>query len=232
MIYYAIGDVHGEDDKLARLHDFIFDDASRLGGAFEIVHLGDLIDRGAKSRDVVARVMAMEQNHASCCIKGNHEAMLLKAIDSEDSKATYDWALNGGAATQMSYEAVHGEHVNWRDALDRPHVKWLRSLKLMRFDEGRRILFVHAGIDPKRYPDCDEAVMLWTRSKSFFDVTQWPERAELEGLLVVHGHTPTEDDEPEIFDQRINVDTGACFGGPLTCVALAPGEKPRFLRAA
>ena len=55
---------------------------------------------------------------------------------------------------------------------------------------------------------------------------------ELADILVVHGHTPTDDFEPDAQRRRINIDTGACFGGPLTCVALAPGEAPRFLYAA
>ena len=70
-----------------------------------------------------------------------------------------------------------------------------------------------------------------TRSRAFFNTDAWPDRDELYDILVVHGHTPTDDFEPDQQDQRINVDTGACFGGPLTAAVLAPGEHPRFLRA-
>ena len=69
---------------------------------------------------------------------------------------------------------------------------------------------------------------MWARSSKFTDASSWPDRAELEGLTVVHGHTPQ--DEPEVEPRRINVDTGACYGGPLTAVMLKPGAEPSFLR--
>jgi serine/threonine protein phosphatase 1 len=72
---------------------------------------------------------------------------------------------------------------------------------------------------------------MWTRSRAFFDSNRWPDRDELYDLLVVHGHTPTFDFEPDQQERRINVDTGACFGGPLTAVVLPPDDPPRFLRA-
>ncbi len=73
---------------------------------------------------------------------------------------------------------------------------------------------------------------MWTRSRKFFKSERWPERDKLKDLLVVHGHTPTDDFEPYVERRRINVDTGACFGGPLTCAVLAPNAAVRFLRAA
>ncbi|MEZ5938799.1 MAG: hypothetical protein R3C52_11350, partial [Hyphomonadaceae bacterium] len=78
-------------------------------------------------------------------------------------------------------------------------------------------------------PGCSEQVRLWTRSRKFFDSAAWPERPELDGLLVVHGHTPTSDFAPDIQARRINIDTGACFGGPLSAVMLKPGEDPSFI---
>ena len=91
------------------------------------------------------------------------------------------------------------------------------------------VAFVHAGIEPASFPDCADAVRLWTRSDRFFDHANWPEREELKNLLVVHGHTPRSY-QPENFPHRINVDTGACFGGPLTAVMLKEGAEPQFLR--
>ena len=72
---------------------------------------------------------------------------------------------------------------------------------------------------------------MWTRSEKFFKSERWPDRAELKDIIVVHGHTPTRDFEPDQQRRRINVDTGACYGGPLTSVVLAPDQTPRFLRA-
>ena len=74
------------------------------------------------------------------------------------------------------------------------------------------------------------SIYLWTRSDRFFHQSEWPDREELKDMMVVHGHTPRSF-EPEVFPHRINVDTGAVFGGPLTAVMLKEGERPEFLRA-
>lgn len=232
-VYYAIGDVHGENEKLALLHDCVREDATRLGVAPFMVHLGDLIDRGPDSRGVVARVMGAHeaQPDRAVTLMGNHEEMMLNAYDSRSVLAESAWGGNGGEATVRSYERANGAGPDWREAIDRTHLNWLRALPTLWRDVERSIAFVHAGIDPARFPHCSDEHRLWTRSSKFFDDRRWPQRAELDGLLVVHGHTPTDDFEPDVNRRRINVDTGACFGGPLTCVVLAPGDKERFLYA-
>jgi serine/threonine protein phosphatase 1 len=232
-VYYAIGDVHGEDEKLERLHDFIRDDARRLGVAPFFVHLGDLIDRGPESRGVIARVMSLHEREGdrAVTLKGNHEELLLHAYANRDSIGIYHWAENGGDETIASYMLANGAEDDWRDAIDREHLAWLRALPAIWRDEGRRLAFVHGGIDPQTFPDCSDEVRMWTRSNKFFDPRKWPNRPELEGLTVIHGHTPTEDFAPHVGPRRINVDTGVCLGGPLTCVVLAPDEGPRFLHA-
>ena len=114
--------------------------------------------------------------------------------------------------------------------IDPEHMDWMRALPVMIRRDN--FVFVHAGIDPKTFPDDSDEVKLWTRSRSFFDSEDWPERPELDGLTIVHGHTPTDDFRPDVSPRRINVDTGVCYGGPLTCVVLAPNERPRFLSVA
>lgn len=230
-VYYSIGDVHGEDEKLARLYDTIREDATRLGGAYQIVFLGDLIDRGPDSRGVVERAMRACAAGEAIALKGNHEELMLHAFDREDTIGLYHWANNGGDETIESYERANGRREHWRETVDAAHLKWLRNMPTIWRNEARGLVFVHAGIDPASFPHCSEEVRLWTRSRRFFDSERWPERDELRDLLVVHGHTPTRDSQPDVQRRRINVDTGACFGGPLTCVVLAPGEGPRFLRA-
>jgi serine/threonine protein phosphatase 1 len=230
-VYYAIGDVHGEDDKLALLHDFVRKDAARLGVAPFFVHLGDLIDRGPDSRGVIARLMKLHETDRAVTLKGNHEELMLHAYVKQESIGVYFWAENGGDETIASYKRVNGDRDDWRDAIDRAHLDWLRGLPVLWRDETRRLAFVHGGIDPSAFPNCSDEIRMWTRSEKFFDPRRWPDRPELEGLIVIHGHTPTHDYEPHLGPRRINVDTGACFGGPLTCVVLAPGEAPRFLYA-
>lgn len=229
--YYAIGDVHGELGKLDSLLEYIREDARRLGTIYKIVFLGDLIDRGPDSRAVIARAMTAERAGEAIVLKGNHEELMLHAYAKTESMGVYFWAENGGDETIASYKRVNGNADDWRDAIDREHIGFLRSLKVTHHDEARGLVFVHAGIDPKVFPACADELRMWTRSEKFYDPGRWPDRPELDGIRVIHGHTPTRDFEPHLNPRRINVDTGACFGGPLTCAVLAPGESPRFLYA-
>ena len=231
LTYYAIGDVHGEAQKLDQLLRSIRADAIGRKVAHRIVFLGDLVDRGPDSRRVVDRAMHLAHTEDAIVIRGNHEELMLHAYDNRESVGIYWWAENGGDQTITSYMGANGVCDDWRDAIDKAHIAWLRALPVMVRDEPRGLVFVHGGIDPKTFPDCTDEVRMWTRSHKFFDPGRWPDRPELEGILVVHGHTPTADFEPHANPRRINVDTGACFGGPLTCAVLAPGEPPRFLCA-
>lgn len=231
LVFYAIGDVHGEIGKLDRLLDFIRDDARHIGAQHKIVFLGDLIDRGPDSRAVVGRAMSAERAGEAIVLKGNHEELMLHAFVNKDSIGIYHWAENGGDQTIAAYKAANGDADDWRDAIDGEHIGYLRGLKVIYQDEARKLVFVHAGIDPSNFPNCSDELRMWTRSKKFYDCGRWPDRPELEGILVIHGHTPTHDFEPHLGLRRVNVDTGACFGGPLTCAVLAPNEKPRFLTA-
>lgn len=232
-VYYAIGDVHGMADKLAAMHQAIFDDIDqRLVTRAVIVHLGDYIDRGPDSRSVIDQIISLQnatQNdprYDVVSLLGNHEQMMINALDKSAPGARSLWTDNGGDATARSYRG----HTNGRDGMvDRMHVNWLRSLPTLHYDRERKIAFVHAGIDPQNFPNCEPEIHLWTRSARFFDREQWPDREELAGLTVVHGHTPTPDATPEHFPHRINVDTGAVFGGPLTCAVMPPHQDTRFL---
>lgn len=231
VIYYAIGDVHGEIEKLDRLLGFIREDARLRKAAYKIVFLGDLIDRGPDSRAVVERAMSAVAKGEAHAVKGNHEELMVHAYEKSESVGVFFWAENGGDETISSYMMANGCYDDWRDAIDDRHIQWLKALPAIIRDEARGLAFVHGGIDPATFPNCTDEVRMWTRSQKFFDPGRWPARPELEGLVVVHGHTPTHDFKPHANPCRINVDTGACYGGPLTAVVLAPGEGPRFLRA-
>jgi serine/threonine protein phosphatase 1 len=231
LTYYAIGDVHGELAKLDELLRAIREDAVLRKAAHKVVFLGDLIDRGPDSRSVVERAKTMCESGEAIAIKGNHEVLMINAYENRESVGIYWWAENGGDETILSYARANGFADDFRDAIDKEHIAWLDALPVMIRDEPRGLVFVHGGIDPKTFPDCSDDVRMWTRSHKFFKSERWPERDELRDLLVVHGHTPTVNSEPDVQRRRINVDTGACFGGPLTCAVLAPGETPRFLRA-
>jgi serine/threonine protein phosphatase 1 len=235
-VYYAIGDVHGEARRLSALYELILAeiDAARANAC--IVHLGDLIDRGARSRECVALAMTL---HACArdtlrvvTLRGNHEQMMLDALtEPDDASALQHWYRNGGNAALASYSDVNGWNPqDWRASIDEHHIAFLQTLPNLAVDEERRIAFVHAGIDPQTYPNCRDDIRLWTRSPRFFRTENWPDRPELEGLTVVHGHTPTETLAPYHVGGRINVDTGAVYGGSLTAAVLAPDQPVRFLQ--
>lgn len=236
-IYFAIGDVHGEADKLRQLHASILDRIAFEDRSAKIVHLGDYVDRGPDSRGVIETVMALEARFDRdpavevISLMGNHEQMMLDAYDAAHAEDAGSWWAQGGAQTADSYAGGKGQgDANWRAAVPAAHVSWMRRLGWVHIDMMRRLVFVHAGIDPARFPTEDPSIYLWTRSTRFFDRNQWPERDELRDLTVVHGHTPRTF-HPEVFAHRINVDTGAVFGGPLTAVMLKEGAQPEFLRA-
>jgi serine/threonine protein phosphatase 1 len=237
-IYYAIGDVHGMAKNLEALYAQIRADHDRRGGRAVIIHLGDYVDRGPDSKGVIELAMGLENKAAGSeslgvySLLGNHEQMMLDAFYDAHSTAAEHWFANGGAETVRSYaRGKDADQENWRKVIDTAHLDWLGNLPTLLVDETRKLVFVHAGIDPAAYPHCKDDIRIWTRSPKFFDPARWPDRPELDGIRVIHGHTPTTDFAPDVGERRINVDTGAVYGGALTCVVLAPGEKAAFLTA-
>lgn len=237
IVYYAIGDVHGEAARLRALHAKILADHAEHGGTSMVIHLGDYVDRGADSAGVIDAAMALEAAAVGRpdlrikSLKGNHEQLMLDAILNKKKTSERLWAINGGEETLESYAREETQSdADWRGLIPRAHVDWLQSLDTLYHDAERRLAFVHGGIDPETFPFCDDQIRMWTRADKFFHTEKWPRRQELAGLTVVHGHTPREDLMPDVFPRRINVDTGAVFGGMLTAVVLAPNVRLRFLQ--
>jgi len=227
-IYYAIGDIHGELSKLRRLHNNISDFHNNLYGdrPHTRIHLGDYVDRGPESCNVINYIQALKDDESFDVInlQGNHEIMMLEAHKTPNKTALRHWLVNGGEQTMKSYETSRPNY-----DLDR-HIEWISKLPTLYKDNERKLIFVHAGINPETYPEEERSVHLWTRSATFFESEYWLNPA-LTGITVIHGHTPTLTDYPDISKdgRRINVDTGACYGGPLTAAILAPDAPPRFL---
>lgn len=225
-IFYAIGDVHGEAARLRELHAKIdeFHEALHPETFKHIVHVGDYVDRGPDSRGVIDMLMAMQaaRPETTTCLMGNHEEMMLNAHHGEDVNF---WLRNGGTAAMASYRLTDP-----RD-LPRAHIDWMAALPTTFVPEGHDLIFVHAGVDPRTYPDDDEVKRRWMRGSRFFDTANWISPA-LKAMRVVHGHTPTRDAQPDISEdgRRINLDTGAAFGGTLTAGMFKGTEKPIFLQ--
>jgi serine/threonine protein phosphatase 1 len=199
VLTFAIGDIHGSFTKLANL----LRHCHAHGGDNELrfVFLGDYVDRGRRSREVVDLLIGLQAStpDQTVCLKGNHEDMLVDAARGNDEEL---WLDNGGDATLASYGV--------RGAADLPavHVAWLDRLPLAISDEKR--FYVHAGIYPgvPLQRQTKEA-MLWIRARFLSDLRD-------HGKLIVHGHTPTESMRPELHHNRLNLDTRAWSGGPLT----------------
>ncbi len=230
MRLYAIGDVHGCDAMLAGMHETIAADlAERPVADHRIVHIGDYTDRGADSAGVIARLAQMTAADARViCLKGNHDALFADFL-SDPAGAGPTWLGNGGDATLASYGVTPGHTlfggVDYRgtsrrfaEALPAAHRSFIETLPLTaRFGD---YLFVHAGIRPGvPLEDQDPDDLIWIREDFLWDGSD-------HGFVVVHGHTPA--NPPEVMPNRINVDTGAVYGGPLTCLALE-GTDYRFL---
>jgi serine/threonine protein phosphatase 1 len=213
----AVGDVHGSLRKLRTLIDRCQQHAD--GRPMTFIFLGDYIDRGAESAGVIRYVIDLQSQLTGrvIALKGNHEAMALGVIDGT-IPADY-WLAQGGAATLRSYGAESARE------LPHTHIDWLGSLPLS-YDDGRRF-FVHAGIDPEKPLGAQrEHDLLWIREPFLSDRRD-------HGRLIVHGHTPVATDKPDLRTNRLNLDTGAVFGGPLTAAVFtgAKVEPIAFLRA-
>jgi serine/threonine protein phosphatase 1 len=197
---YAIGDIHGCLDKLRGL--LLRCEKHADGRPLAFVFVGDYIDRGPQSCAVIDCLIDLQARYGGrvVTLMGNHEAMALAAIDG--SGPVRLWLAQGGLATLESYGVAEPRE------LPRAHVDWLRALPRS-YDDGRRF-FVHAGVDPgAALMAQDDFDLLWIREPFLSHRGDY-------GRLVVHGHTPLADGIPDLRDNRLNLDTGAVFGGPLT----------------
>jgi serine/threonine protein phosphatase 1 len=211
---YAIGDVHGCLDRLTALHALIADDlAARPVAEPLLVHLGDYVDRGADSAGVVARLAEGADMPAipTVNLMGNHEHMMLAALDSGEAEAVELWLANGGAESLLSWGVPRSARpAAWAAYLPERHLQFLHNLALSHAAGG--YLFVHAGLRPgvplERQSSHD---LMWIREPFLSATCSF-------GAVVVHGHTPRH--EPVVRPNRIGIDTGAVMGGALTCVVL------------
>ena len=198
VLTYAIGDIHGSYTKLANLLRHCIDHCG--GNTSRFVFLGDYIDRGKRSREVVSLLIETQRSRPGqvVCLMGNHEDMLLAAADRQDEAM---WLYNGGEATLQSYG------VGSAAELPPEHLAWFANLPAADSDERR--FFVHAGIMPGiALTQQRKDVLLWIREPFLSDEND-------HGLYVVHGHTPTGTGTPDLRPNRLNLDTLAWYGNPL-----------------
>jgi serine/threonine protein phosphatase 1 len=224
---YAIGDVHGRVDLLDQVFAKIDADLA-ANPPMRAVHvfLGDYVDRGPASREVLDRLIDRSSSHESVFLMGNHEAVFLEFL--HQPEVLKHWQQFGGLDTLMSYgltvelSSNAGQLAGLAAALDTAmpaEHHWFLNQLVPSYSCGD-FFFVHAGVRPGiALTKQSLEDLLWIRDEFLLHKGGFDK-------IIVHGHTPVL--EPEIRPDRINIDTGAYATGRLTCLVLE-GDQMRFM---
>ncbi len=225
---YVVGDVHGRLDLLDELLALIEADlAARPVGKAHLIFVGDLIDRGPASAQVVERLRSYRQpGLETLFLLGNHEEVLLRILDGETGLIA-KWRRFGGKECMASYgadPAAFGRTDDMqalalvRELVPAAHVEFLRGFAdTCRFGD---YLIVHAGIRPGvEFERQSQTDLRWIREPFL------GHRGD-HGFVVVHGHTIV----PKVEERtnRIAIDTGAYRSGRLTALVI-DGPERRYL---
>jgi len=223
---YVIGDIHGRNDLLLSVierittQEIVPDYLKR-----HIVFLGDYVDRGNKSKEVLQTLVDLDlPDFNIVTLDGNHEASMRGFL--EDPVKGKRWLHYGGDATLRSYGIdislesitvadVVAKSAELEAALPSKHKNFLYGLT--GYYSLGDFYFVHAGVNPKKtLEEQTERDLLWIRSEFLAN----------EGLyekVIVHGHSISA--QPEFRDNRIGIDTGAFYSNDLTCLVLHGNNK-------
>lgn len=220
---YVIGDIHGQSGQLDDALSLVDTDG---GSKARVVFVGDYVDRGPDSRGVIDRLQTgLAEGRDWTCLKGNHDRFFERFLETPEPRfdphllVGYHWFHEaiGGRATVESYGIRLPERIRQTDLaaelhglVPASHKQFLRSLELSHHVGD--LFFVHAGVRPG-VPLGQQAEndLVWIRQEFLEDYSD-------HGALVVHGHTPVK--HPELFSNRLAVDTGAGYGRTLVPVVI------------
>jgi serine/threonine protein phosphatase 1 len=222
---YVVGDIHGRldllEDLLAKIHAEL---QHHPAAKTLLVFVGDLIDRGPSSAQVLERLRTYRRRGIRTeFLLGNHEEVLLRILGG-DAELITKWRWFGGSECLQSY-GVEPEQLARvsdeealaivRQAIPDEHVRFLEGFAdSCRFGD---YLFVHAGIRPGvALEEQSQADLRWIRQPFLADDTD-------HGFMVVHGHTIAS--EVEQRSNRIGIDTGAYRTGVLTALAIEGADR-------
>ena len=224
---YAIGDIHGQFEMMADALEWIEADG---GADARVVFLGDYVDRGPDSFRVLEMLCrGIDEGRDWIPLLGNHDRMFRRFLDMGESHdprilSGKSWLHPnlGGRDTLASYGLeVEGEDppvtpvlADARDAVPAHHRKLLSALALCHAEAGK--FFVHAGVRPgTALSEQSEDDLIWIREPFL----SWKDPFE---ALIVHGHSPI--DAPVHYGNRVNLDSGAGYGQPLSA-AVFDGDE-------
>jgi serine/threonine protein phosphatase 1 len=203
---YVIPDIHGRSDLLGI--GMVDISAHARGNSGAIVTIGDYVDKGPQSRQVIDRLLAgVAFGWKFVALKGNHDALMAQALRDPSKMAA--WMEKGGDAALASYG---GNSV----AVPQTHLAWLDGLRLIYVDAHR--VYVHAGLDP--------AVPLDRQSEATLLTKRYPKGLSdgFGKLHVVHGHDNCPNG-PLLLEGRTNLDTLAWRTGRLT-IGVFDDDRP------
>jgi serine/threonine protein phosphatase 1 len=229
---YAVGDIHGRADLLQKMLQMISADSAGYDGECKVIFLGDYVDRGPDSKEVLNILSGIEQGKYKFafnveCLLGNHEEIILKFF--KDDSVAPGWFHYGGLQTLHSYginittatqdfEDIFILRKQLKELMPEQHLAFLNELNHIR--QVDNYFFVHAGIHPeKNLAEQTTHHYLWMREPFL----SYPQKLP---VTVVHGHSIHI--KPEVRINRIGIDTGAYVTGHLTAVVLQ-GSDRRFL---
>jgi len=240
-VIYAVGDIHGQVTMLRAMLDRLR--SLPLRDDDILIFIGDYIDRGEDSRAVIQTLLQLREERSGVVfLRGNHEQLILEArkgpppepADREGymllAESLLNWLQNGGAETLYSYGVE--DFMRWWEFIPESHWEFIRATELEYITEHYH--FVHAGLLPPgktwEGADWDLDPRLWIREPFL------KSKADFGGRRVVFGHTPQTSGRPLLQRNKIGIDTGAVYGGPLTTVVLEENftgrrpPPPRFIQ--
>lgn len=204
--FFAIGDIHGCAEELEELLAKL-----PICDQSTVVFLGDYVDRGPDSRNVIDQIIKLQKKCRVVALRGNHESMFIDFLEKPDSSGAALFILNGGGSTLASYSEKEG-HFTVPDE----HISFLKNCNV--FYETQDYFFVHGGVKDRPLSEMSEEkedVLLWIRDSFLNSDYDW-------GKVIVHGHTPV--NQITVKHNRINMDTACVFGGQLSAIEL-PSRK-------
>ncbi len=239
---YVIGDVHGMFDEFLILLDAIHQDAARTASDLcNILIVGDLVDRGPRSADLIAYLIENQDRLNIQSVQGNHDAWFCENVrdaknNTLNEEELFNWLTQGGYETLASYEKVQPPRHSFAAlsidalreklcAIPEEHIRFAKGLPLM--IETDHCIVTHALCDRRYYdllqkykgsaiPDYVRLFVQWNRDE--------PDQAISTTKMHVSGHTPVRNARYFRRTNAANVDTGAVFGGSLSALCVETGH--------